>query len=86
MTNENNRYGYVPYFDDDYLAWQEQKTRKAKRHGAFTLSPLLPSHYTPANQVRETISLISRQLIGRFRIKEVSLYIKTGGKAVSWLK
>ena len=52
----------------------------------FSPSPLLPSHYTPANQVSETITLISRQLIGRFRIKEVSLYIKTGGKTVSWLK
>ena len=83
MTNENNRYVYVPYFDDDYPAWQDQKLERQNDMGPLRF---LPSHYTPANQVRETISLISRQLIGRFRIKEVSLYIKTGGKAVSWLK
>lgn len=74
MTNENNRYRYACYFDDDYPAWQAQKLEKAKQHGAFTFSALLPSHYTPATKVSETIILISRQLVGRFRIKEVSLY------------
>ena len=28
MTNENNRYVYVPYYDDDYPAWQDQKLER----------------------------------------------------------
>ena len=51
----------------------KNKNSKGKTTWGLYVSALLPSHYTPATQVSETISFIFRQLVGRFRIKEVSL-------------
>ena len=42
MTNENNRYGYVPYFDDDYLAWQEQRLERQNDMGPLRFLPFSP--------------------------------------------
>ena len=39
MTNENNRYGYVPYFDDDYPAWKEQKLERQNDMGPLRFLP-----------------------------------------------